>query len=162
MRLPVDELVKNYKDSIFRAAISVCRNVEDAEDVVQDTYIQYMNSSRQFESEEHIKAWLLRTAINKSKNIVTSFWHRNRVDIDEYLEETQFQEPEDRQLVKAVLSLPKQYRIVVHLYYQEDYQVKEIAEILNIPDGTVKSRLSRGRKILKDILKEDSTNDRKR
>ncbi len=155
MRLPVDELVKKYKDNVFRAAFSVCRNAEDAEDIVQDTYIQYMDSSRQFESEEHIKAWLLRTAINKSKNIVLSFWHRNRVDMDKYLEETPFQEPADRQLVEAVMSLPKRYRIVIHLYYQEDYQVNEIAGILHIPAGTVKSRLSRGRKILKDILKED-------
>ena len=155
MRLPVDELVRKYKDNLFRAAFSICRNTEDAEDVVQDTYIQYMDSSRQFESEEHIKAWLLRTAINKSKNTVRSFWRRNRGDIGEYLEEIPFPEPEDRQLVEAVMSLPQPYRIVIHLYYQEDYPVKDIARILNIPAGTVKSRLARGRKILKDILGED-------
>lgn len=155
MRLSVNELMEKYKDNVFRAAFSICRNPEDAEDIVQDTFIQYMESSRQFENEEHIKAWLLRTAINRSKNKVVSFWHRNRADYDEYLEDIPFQDSKDRELVEAVMSLPKPYRIVIHLYYQEGYKVNEISKILTIPIGTVKSRLSRGRTILKKFLKED-------
>lgn len=154
MRRPVEELVEKYRDSVFRAALSVSRNPEDAEDAVQDTFIQYMNSKRQFESEEHIRAWLLRVAINKSKNIMTSFWNRNRVAFEDYMKNTQFQEPEDRSLAEAVFSLTEKYRVVMYLYYYEEYPVREIAEILHISEGTVKSRLARGRKALRDILKE--------
>ena len=159
MRQPVEELIEKYKDTVFRAALSVSRNPEDAEDVVQDTFIQYMNSPRQFESEDHIKAWLIHVAINKSRNVVNSFWNRKRVKFDDYLENTNFQEPEDRRLVEAVFSLPEKQRIVIHLYYYEEYSVREIAEILHISEGTVKSRLSRGRSELRSILKEEWDDD---
>lgn len=159
MRQPVEELIEKYKDTVFRAALSVSRNPEDAEDVVQDTFIQYMNSPRQFENEEHIKAWLIRVAINKSRNVVNSFWNRKRVKFDDYLENTSFQKPEDRRLVKAVFSLPEKQRIVIHLYYYEEYSVREIAETLHISEGTVKSRLSRGRSELRSILKEEWDDD---
>ena len=150
MRLPVSKLAEKYQENVFRAAFSVSRNPDDAEDVVQDTFLKYMESGRQFESEEHIKAWLLRTAMNRSKDMVHSFWHRNRGS---------FEEPCDRELVETVLSLPEKYRIPIYLFYYEDYSVKEIAGILKLPESTAKSRLYRGRKMLKDILKEDWTDD---
>lgn len=159
MRLPVEKLAEKYKDSLFRAAFSVSKNPDDAEDVVQETFLQYMESSRQFESEEHIRAWLLRTAINKSKNVVRTFWHRNRTSLDDYLSGVPFQEPEDRELVEAVLSLPKLYRSVVYLYYYEDYSVQEIADMLRLSAGTVKTRLFRGRKLLKNTLGEGWSDD---
>lgn len=158
MRLPVKELAEKYKDSIFRAAFSVSGNVEDAEDVVQETFIQYMESTREFESEEHIKAWLLRTAINKSKNIVRTFWHRNRTSMEDYMSGLQFREPEDRDLVDAVMSLPKMQRMVIYLYYYEDYSVSEIAKASGLSEAAVKGRLFRGRKMLKKML-GDGWND---
>ncbi len=159
MRLPVEELVDRYKDNVFRVALSVSRNPEDAEDVVQDTFITYMESDRQFENEEHIRRWLLRIAINKSKNIVMGFWYRNRMSLEDYLAETQFQDPEDRSVIESILSLPKANRIVIYLYYYEGYQVREMAEILRVSEGTVKSRLFRGRKMLKNILQEEEDHD---
>ncbi len=159
MRQPVEKLIEKYKDTVFRAALSVSRNPEDAEDVVQDTFIQYMNSPRQFESEDHIKAWLIHVAINKSRNVINSFWNRKRVKFDDYLENTNFREPEDRRLVEAVFSLPEKQRIVIHLYYYEEYSVREIAETLHISEGTVKSRLARGRNELRSILKEEWDDD---
>lgn len=159
MRLPVHELAEKYQENVFRAAFSVCKNRAEAEDIVQDTFLKYMESDRPFESEEHIKAWLLRTAINRSKDIIHTFWNRNRGSFEEYMESVPFQEPEDRELVETVLSLPKTYRIPIYLFYYEDYSVKEIADILKLSANTVKSRLYRGRKILKKILKEDWTDD---
>lgn len=159
MRLPVSELAEKYKDSIFRAALSVNGNVEDAEDVVQETFLQYIKSSRQFENEEHIKAWLLRTAINKSKNIVRTFWHRNRTSIEDYMAGLQFQEPEDRDLVNAVMALPKPQRTVIYLFYYEDYSVKEISELTGLSESAVKGRLFRARKMLKKTLGDDWNDD---
>ena len=159
MKLSARYLAGKYQDNIFRAAFSVCRNREDAEDVTQDTFLQYMHTKQEFESEEHIKAWLLRTAINKSKNLITAFWHRNRTSLEDYLAQVPFAGPQDRDLVEAVLRLPESVRIVVHLYYYEDYSVAEIGELLHLSQSAVKNRLLRGRKILKASLKDGWSDD---
>lgn len=152
-------MAAKYQNNVFRAAFSICRNPEDAKDIVQDTFLKYFESNRQFESEEHIKAWLLKTAINKSKNTLRTFWHRNRSTFEDYMDQLPFQEPEDQEMLETVMSLPEAYRIVIYLYYYEDYSVKEIAKVLGKPENTIKSHLYRARKTLKDILKEDWTDD---
>ncbi len=131
MRQPVEDLVRMYQENLFRAAFSVCRNQQDAEDVVQETFIRYM----------------------RSDNVVRSFWHRNRSGTDEFLEQTAFAKPEDRDLVQAVLALPEKYRVVLHLFYYEDESVSDIASLLKISESAVKNRLLRGRKMLKNMLK---------
>lgn len=159
MRASVDEIFRKYGDRIFSAAFSVCRNRADADDVVQDTLIRYHSLNKEFESEEHLKAWLLRVAINRAKDIVRSFWRRNQTPWEDYMDELAFEEPEDSRLFEAVMALPEKYRTVIHLFYYEDYAVDEIAHILGRPKGTVKSQLNRGRALLKNMLQEDWNND---
>ena len=93
--------------------------------------------------------------INRAKNIAASFWRRNTMPLEEYLLSLPFQEPEDRSLMEAVLALPEKYRTVIHLFYYEDYSVRDIGSILRLTQAAVKTRLSRGRKLLKDALKEE-------
>ena len=76
MRLPMQKLFEKYQGNLYAAAFNVCKNAEDAEDVVQDTFIQYYSLKKEFESEEHIRAWLLRVTINKAKNMNRTFWRR--------------------------------------------------------------------------------------
>ena len=159
MKLTVEEIYRKYADRVFAAAFSVCRNQADADDVVQDTFIKYNASDDIFRDEEHMKAWLLRVAINRAKDIRTSFWRRNRVSWEEYMEGHSFDEPEDGRLFEAVMKLPDKYRTVIHLYYYEEYSVGEIAGILHSRDGTIKSRLSRGRSLLKTMLMEEWNDD---
>lgn len=159
MKLSVDEAYEKYADRVFAAAFSVCRDQADAEDVVQDTYIRYQARKRDFENEEHIRAWLLRVAINRARDVISSFWRRNRVTWEAYMDELEFQEPEDHQLFDAVMRLPDRYRTVVHLFYYEDYSVRQIAELLGSSEGTVKSQLNRGRKLLKNMLMEEWNDD---
>lgn len=159
MKLPADTVYESYADRVFAAAFSICRCRDDADDVVQDTFIQYFSQNREFESEEHIKAWLLRVAINRAKDITSSFWRRNRVSWEEHMDELVFEEPADKGLFSAVMQLPERYRIVIHLFYFEDYSVGEIAALLLTREGTVKSQLSRGRKLLKNMLMEDWNDD---
>lgn len=159
MRLSVDETFQKYGDRIYLAAFSICRNRADADDVVQDTLIRYHSLSKEFESEQHLKAWLLRVAINRAKNITASFWRKNTVQWDDYTEEPAFEMPEDSRLFEAVMRLPEKYRGVIHLFYYEDYSVEEIANILRRPAGTVKSQLNRGRKLLKIMLQEEWNDD---
>ena len=154
MRLPVQELMNMYKNNVYAAAFSICKNASDAEDVVQDTFLKYYMTHKNFDSEQHIRAWLLRVAINKAKNIQASFWRRNGVPLEDYIETLSFETPESKDLFEEVMKLPEKYRVVVHLFYYEDYSVKEIARILKISESNIKVRLSRGRALLKDALKE--------
>lgn len=154
MRQPVEILIKKYKNNIYAIAFNVCKNSEDAEDVVQDTFIQYMSLKKEFETEEHIRAWLIRVAINKAKNKITSFFRRNTLPLEDYMETLTFEPEEASDLFAAVMALPQKYRITIHLFYYEDYSVNEIADIQKISVSNVKTRLSRGRKLLKEKLKE--------
>lgn len=154
MRIPVQELVEVYKDNIYAAAFSICKNAADAEDVVQDTFLQYYLSKKQFDDEKHVRYWILRVAINKAKNIQLSFRRKNETTLEEYIETLTFETPESRDLFAEVMKLPEKYRVVIHLFYYEDYSIKEIAKILKLTEGSVKVRLSRGRARLKDSLKE--------
>ena len=160
MRQPVQELAASYQGSLFAAAFNVCRNAQDAEDVVQDTFVQYYTSKKEFESEQHIRAWLMRVAVNKAKNINRTFWRRNKISIEDYMETLVFETPAAETLFETVMQLPDKYRIVIHLYYYEEYAVREIAQILNLSESNVKIRLSRGRAMLKETLKEEWDDDK--
>ncbi|MBR4639277.1 MAG: sigma-70 family RNA polymerase sigma factor [Butyrivibrio sp.] len=154
MRIPVQELVEMYKDNIYAAAFNICKSAADAEDVVQDTFLQYYMTKKEFDDEKHIRYWILRVAINKAKNIQSSFRRKNEMSLEDYVETLTFETPESRELFEEVMKLPEKYRVVIHLFYYEDYSVKEIAKILKLTEGSVKVRLSRGRARLKDSLKE--------
>ena len=155
MRQPLEALIERYQRSLYAAAFNICRNPEDANDAVQDTFIQYYTSRKEFRDEEHLKAWLLRVAVNRAKDIARSFWRRNKISIEEYAEEIPFENQEDRALFETVMKLPEKYRDVIHLYYYEELSVKEIAGILGASQGSVKMRLSRGRSFLRDVFKEE-------
>ena len=154
MRLPVQDLMNMYKNNVYAVAFSICKNASDAEDVVQDTFLQYYMTHKNFDNEQHIRAWLLRVAINKAKNIQSSFWRRNGMPLDDFIETLSFETPETKELFEEVMKLPEKYRVVVHLFYYEDYSIKEIAKILRTTESNIKVRLSRGRVKLKDALKE--------
>ena len=142
MRQSVQELIERYQNNLYAIAFNICKNPSDAQDVVQDTFIQY-----------YTRAWLIRVAINKSKNMTLTFWHQHKVSLEEYMETLTFETPESENLFEEVMKLPKKYRIVIHLFYYEDYSVKEIAEILKLSQSNVKVRLSRARALLKESLK---------
>lgn len=159
MKRSVDDAFREYSDRVFTAAFQICGNKADADDVVQDTFVKYYTLDREYESEAHLKAWLLRVAINRAKDVAGSFWRRNTVSWEEYMEELDFAAPEDSRLFQAVMELPRKYRVLIHLYYYEEYSVEEIAELLRCRPGTVKSQLSRGRKLLKSMLMEEWDDD---
>ena len=157
MRQSLEELIEAYQKSLYAAAFNICRNTDDANDVVQDTFIQYYTTKKQFRDEEHLKAWLLRVAINRAKDISRSFWKKNRLSIEDYADAVPFESREETGLFEAVMRLPEKYREVIHLYYYEDLSIKETARILRITEGSAKMRLSRGRSFLRDVFKEEES-----
>ncbi|MEE0547348.1 MAG: sigma-70 family RNA polymerase sigma factor [Peptococcaceae bacterium] len=159
MRLPVEMLVERYHQNLFAVAFNVCKNREDAEEVVQDAFIQYHLKRLDFQSEEHIRAWLIRVTINKAKNAARTFWWRHRTSLEETMAALTFDDQESERLFEAVIALPQKYRIVVHLFYYEDYSVHEMAELLSLSESNVKTRLSRARAMLRDTLKEVWSDD---
>lgn len=145
-------LLDEYGNHVLRLAYSYLHNMSDAEDILQDTLMQFLKAAPVLESPEHEKAWLLRVAANLSKNRID--YNRLRTS-DELNEELAAEEREDLSFVwEAVKSLPVQYREVVHLFYHEGYGAAQIAKILGRKESTVRSDLRRGREKLKDVLKE--------
>ena len=159
MRLPTQTVIQMYQDNLFRIAFSICQNREDAEDVVQETFLRYHSGAVDFNDEMHIRAWLIRVAINKAKNCNHTFWRKNKLSLEDYMETLTFETPESENLFETVMKLPEKYRIVIHLFYYEDYAIREIAEILHLSESNVKVRLSRGRVLLKQSLKEEWEDD---
>ena len=148
----VEDALGRYGDSILRLAYSYLHNMSDAEDILQETLIKYMEADRKFESDVHKKAWLLRVAANLSKNKIDY----NRIRQTDELEDTLvMEEREDLSFVwDAVKKLPEKYCEVIHLFYYEGYQTKEISKILSRNESSVRSDLKRGRERLKDVLRE--------
>lgn len=150
--IEASRVLDDYGDSIMRIAYTYLHNMSDAEDILQDTLIKYLQSSPEFENSSHEKAWLFRVAINLSKNRID--YNGVRVT-DELDEELMADQREDLSFVwEAVKELPMPYRETIHLYYYEGFSTKAIAELLQANESTVRSNLRRGRERLKSILKE--------
>ena len=112
-----------------------------------------------FQSPEHERRWLLRVAVNKSRNLLRAGRRRPTVPLDEALAEYAPAEPSYRALYEAVLSLPRDYRLTVDLYYYEGYSTGEIAALLGAREATVRTWLRRARLKLKELLKEEWDDD---
>ena len=120
MKPPLKMLIEKYRNNLYTAAFNVCKSAQDAEDVVQDTFLQYWSQKKEFETEQHIRAWLLRVAINKAKNKNNTFFRRNALPLEDYMETLAFQSEESSELFEAVMKLPEKYRIVTAATIQFD------------------------------------------
>ena len=150
------DAVNKYSDSLFRIAFSNCKNKQDAEDAVQNTFLKFFTSDKVFQSDAHMKNYLIKVTINNCKHIFKAPW-KKVVPLEEHINDdyyTMDNRDEHYELYNAVMSLPEKYRLVVHLYYFEEYSVKEISEIISEKETTIQTRLMRGRNRLKILLKE--------
>ena len=146
-----EDIAHRYIDTVYRLALSRTKSPEYAEDITQDVFVKFMQTSKKFESDEHIKAWLITVTINCTKDLFLSSWFKKTEELDENISAP---EKEESDLYYALMKLPQKYRTVIHLHYYEGYRVNEIARIIKVSEGTVKSQLHRGREMLKSILDE--------
>jgi RNA polymerase sigma-70 factor (ECF subfamily) len=145
----MEETVRRYENKLLRTALAIVGNNADAEDIVQEVFVRLFEKQPHFESSDHEIAWLIRVTVNLCKNNLRSFWRRKSVPL---LDTHPAEGDGQRDTMQAVLDLPAKYRIVIHLFYYEGYSTKEIAEITEQRETSVRQRLTRARRMLKGIL----------
>ena len=145
-----------YMDTVFRLAFSMLKSPADADDVTQNVLLSLYRTDYPFESDEHVRSWLMKVTVNECRK----FWRRpfrSHENIDDYAETLAFEDPSYRDLFEAIMQLDRDKRTVIVLYYIEGYSIKEIAEILNVPAATIGTRLARARAKLAQYLKEEES-----
>lgn len=148
-----EELVCRYENMLYRVALSHTGVKEDAEDMVQETFLRWLSARPEFENEEHEKAWLLRVIINLCANLVKKKGNRGTAEL---LDIYPAEDPEQAELMDTVMRLPPNYRDAIYLFYYEGYSTAEIAGIMDQKESTVRSYLHRARKQLKGWLDDEA------
>ena len=146
-------MIGQYGDMLFRICLVMLKNKSDAEDAVQETTLKYMQKAPPFENTEHEKAWLIRVAANQCRDIQRFQKRHPQTDIDEL--QSCVSAPESCGIIEALMAVPEKFRIVMLLYYVEEYPVKDIAGMIGRSDSTVKMRLKKGRALLKEIYRKE-------
>lgn len=153
---PADELervMQTYGNILFRLCLITLGNASDAEDAVQETLIKYMQKAPEFREREHEKAWLLKVVSNTCKDILRFRNRHQMVDIEEIQEFSR--ETSDTGILEALMSLPEKFRLVLTLYYVEEYPIEAIAKVIGRTTSAVKMRLQKGRKLLEEIYRKE-------
>lgn len=145
---------QRYIDTVFRVAYNYLKSSADADDVTQNVFLKLLNEKKDFESDAHVKNWLIRVAINECKDMSRSRW-RKMESFEDYADTLSFEDPSHSDLFYAVMALPKKYRLPIYLHYYEDYSTEEIGKILKLPKNTICSQLRRGRDLLRKSLQEE-------
>jgi len=147
-------LVNTYADMILRIGYQYLRQTCDAEDICQTVFLKYIAHNMAFDSVEHEKAWIIRTAINACKDHVKSPFFRRTVALDDAAQIAAPAAP-DSWLLDAMKDLPEKYRLSLYLYYYEEYSAQEIADAMGVRESAVRQYLSRGRRKLKTLITDD-------
>ena len=148
------EVFEKYRNTVYSVVFNYVRNVEDTADLQQEVFLKLLCSGNDYESEEHLKAWLIRVSVNLCKNFLRSKSRMSALSLSEEIPAAEQEKPDE--LFAVGLTLPEKYRVPLHLYYYEEYSIRQIAEVTDTPEATVKIRLKRGReKLGKALRKED-------
>ena len=153
------DIIACYGNMVYRLAYARLQNRHDADDIFQEVFLRYVRRAPVFDSYEHGKAWFLRTTINCCKNLWMSAWQRKTTALTEIEEQPVIYDTGEAQmLAEALAELPVKYRTVLHLYYYEGLTAEEISRIQQIPAGTIRMQLTRGRTLLKEKLEGGAEN----
>ena len=150
----IEEIYERHRMTVWRVCFAYMKNPVDTEDAVQETFIRLISKGPRFESNEHEKAWLIRTATNVCKDELKRWWRKNE-DIDDHTELQTKDAMKTDDAFHAVMELPDKYKTVIYLYYYEGYDSAEIADILKKPKSTIRNHLREARNLLKERLGEN-------
>lgn len=146
-----EEMVNQYYQPLYRLLFGYCSNSQDVEDCMQTAFLRLWQCKKVFISESHAKNWLYKVAVNYAIDIHRSRW-RQMQPIEDNIS---FYTDDAMDLFEEISDLPDDYRIVILLFYYEDYSIKEISRILDVKESTIATRLQRAREKLKNKLEED-------
>lgn len=155
----IEKSVKLYSDIMYRVALNITKNREDAFDVCQDVFVRLVRNKHKIKSSEHLKAWLLRATVNCAKSMKTQASKRHFISEISACNDFVCDNHEKHELADAVMHLPDKYCTAIHLFYYEDMTIEQISHALRITKSAVKSRLHRGREMLKQILERGNNYD---
>ena len=147
-------LAERYKDTVYRIALNYYGSPYDADDTVQDVMLKLFQHKEPFESEEHVRYWLIRVTINQCRNGLRWARLRRHESLEDVHVSVQFQQPGQSRVYQEVMALPERYRTVLYLFYYEELSVSKIALLLGVKPTVVTTRLSRARQKLKTKLTE--------
>ena len=145
----IEKVIRDYADMIYRMAYQYLGNFSDAQDILQDVSLSLVTGNPPFDDENHLRNWLCRVTINKCKNL---YKRRKFFEWQELKEDCAVYEPDFPYIKEELFKLTPKYRMVLYLYYYEEYSIEEISGILEISSNTVGSQLRRGREKLKKLL----------
>ena len=148
-----DRIVELFADTVWRVALSRTGREDAAKEVFQDVFLHYFEKERTFENEEHQKAWLIRTAIICSRKYLSSYFQTATLSLDEAIGLSAEEADQTGEVYGALLRLPAKYRMPIILYYLEEIPTEECLQILKLKPAAFRKRLSRGRELLKNLLK---------
>ena len=151
----LEKVMDRYQNMVYGLALARTGSAADAEDVFQEVFLAYFRTGKTFREEEHRKAWLLRTAVNMSRRVTNATYRKKVVSLEagENIPAAPFRSPEENQVWQAMQALPENYWLPIYLFYFEELSTDEIAKALSIRPGTARMRLSRGRDLLRELLK---------
>lgn len=146
----MDDIYKRNVEMIYRICFMYLKNSTDSEDAVQSIFLKLLKSNTSFADLEHEKAWLIVTTRNYCKDLLKSWWRTRKVELTR-LPEAVWRDDGDRsrEVLDQLLMLPDKYKIVLYLYYFEEYSVREIANMLIRKESTIQSQLAKGRTLMK-------------
>lgn len=158
----IDELMQEYGQDLLQLVYAYVKNQAIAEDLTQEIFVKCYQALPTYKGKSTIKTWFWRIAINHCKDYLKS-WYNQKVlasadelfslqESEENVEQTVIQQDEDARLAENVMQLPVLYREVIYLFYFEELTIKEIAQVLAINGNTVKTRLRKGKALLKEQL----------
>ncbi len=161
----VEEIISKYTNVVYRVAFEYLKNKYDAEDICQEVFLTYWDKQPVFENEIHEKAWFIKVTVNKCNNLWKMPWNRKKAFMEEEAMEVQsgsivkddFTDrlSDNMAISKALSTLMGKERIMIYLFYYEEYKMSEIADILKISENAAYVRLNRIRRKLKRLLKGD-------
>ena len=147
--------MEHHGAAVYRLALCRMQSVQDAEDVYQDVFLRLLGQEASAWDGEHLRAWLLRCTVNRCHDLHRFRLRRPMLALADLPETAAEADSGTAELWDAVAHLPEKLRVPIHLYYAEGYSTEEIAGLLDIPAATVRTRLRRARKRLKDLLGGD-------
>ena len=152
------QAARTYGDTVYRIAYHALNSRADAEDVTQTVLLKLYECKKEFESEEHMKHWILRVAVNESRKLLRSFWRRTLVPLEEWQERAAPEDPARAEVLEAVMALEPKYRLAVYLYYYEGLTVAEAAAVMKANVSTVQTWLLRARERLRrELVKKEES-----